>query len=125
LIPPACHGAAVRCACAGLAGPDLTGLWVSATSYDPSHILVQIRPGASATALPGTTLGQALDLVPGLYEVNLLPGTTVTQALASYRADPHVLTAEPDYNVAPSWLPNDPRLSDQWNMHNTGQQAGR
>jgi subtilisin family serine protease len=91
---------------------------------DPSHLLVRFHPGVTPAALPGTSLGQALSLVPGLYEVDLSSGTTVAGALAAYRGDARVFTAEPDYLVTTSWTPNDPSFSQQWALRNTGQNAG-
>jgi subtilisin family serine protease/subtilisin-like proprotein convertase family protein len=93
-------------------------------AYSPSDILVTFRPGVTAAALPGTTLGQKLDLVPGLYEVMLTPKVTVAQALGEYRADPQVRSAEPDSLLKSSSVPNDPQFSSQWDLQNTGQNGG-
>src|SRR5260370_102120 len=63
---------------------DLSGLAVNPAAYSQTDILVTFRPQAgssSASALAGTTVGQALPLVPGLHEVDLAGGVTVTQAL--------------------------------------------
>jgi subtilisin family serine protease/subtilisin-like proprotein convertase family protein len=96
-------------------------------TYATGDILVQFQttpPGQTPTALPGTTLGPALSAIPGLYEVLLGGGTTVAAAVAEYRADPRVVSAEPDYNVAASSVPNDPQFSQQWYLNNTGQNGG-
>jgi subtilisin family serine protease/subtilisin-like proprotein convertase family protein len=69
-------------------------------------------------------LGPALGLVSGLYEVQLTAGHTVTQALTAYRADPQVIDVQPDYLLSPSTVPNDPQFSQQWSLHNTGQDGG-
>ncbi len=74
--------------------------------------------------MAGTTLGTSLPLVPGLYQVNLSQGMTVTGALAAYSAEKGVLDAEPDYELTVSSVPNDPLLSQQWNLNNTGQSGG-
>jgi subtilisin family serine protease len=104
---------------------DLSGLMVNPAVNSTTDILVTFRPGAApAAALAGTTVGQALPLVSSLYQVDLSPAVTVAQALAAYRADPRVLTAEPDYQVAVSGVPNDPSFGSQWDMRNTGQNGG-
>jgi subtilisin family serine protease len=110
----------------GPVGPilDLSDLQVDSSTYDHSHVLVQFRAGSAPVALTGSTVGQVVDPSVGLYQVNVLAGTTVEQAVARYRADPSVVTADFDYTVSSSWLPNDPKLSAQWDMHNTGQLGG-
>jgi subtilisin family serine protease len=109
------------------AGPtiDLSGLSVNPADYSQTDILVTFRPGAApAPALAGTTVGPALPLVSGLHQVNLSGSVTVAQALAAYQADPLVLSAEPDYQVSVSGVPNDPNFGTQWDMLNTGQSGG-
>jgi subtilisin family serine protease len=46
---------------------------------------------------------------------------SVEDALASYRNDPDVEYAEPNYILKLTALPNDPRFSAQWGLRNTGQ----
>ncbi len=96
---------------------------------NPSRILVRFRPGLDdqtlAPAVAGTTVGPALGLVPGLREVSLDSGVGVAGALAAYRADPRVLSADPDYLVRVRRTPNDPNLGAQWNLQNTGQLGGK
>jgi subtilisin family serine protease len=57
----------------------------------------------------------------GVQLVRLPPGGSVDAALASYRSDPNVLYAEPNYIVRTGALPNDPDFSLQWGLRNTGQ----
>jgi subtilisin family serine protease len=104
---------------------DVQGVGVRGDSYDPSVVLVRFRPGSAPEAgLAGASVGGPVALVPGLYEVRLSPGVSVAQALAAYRADPRVLTAEPDYRLGVSWTPNDPSFPQQWGLRNTGQSGG-
>ena len=57
---------------------DLSGLAVNPAAYSTTDILVTFRPDAApASALAGTTVGQALPLVSGLYPVNLSGSVTV------------------------------------------------
>jgi serine protease len=48
----------------------------------------------------------------------------VEKALESYRKDPNVLYAEPDYIVHALRIPNDPFFSSLWGLRNTGQNGG-
>lgn len=60
--------------------------------------------------------------LPGLQLVQLDPGVDFQTALATYRSDPSVLYAEPNYiRKALDNTPNDTYFHDLWNMHNTGQ----
>src|SRR5205085_5252642 len=103
---------------------DLPGLGVNPGGYAADHILVEYRPGEAPQALAGTSLGGAVGPLPGLYRVRLSAGTSAAAALAEYRGDARVAAAEPDYYLGGSALPNDPRLAEQWDVRNTGQQGG-
>src|SRR5207244_2255889 len=102
----------------GLAAFDLnlSGLALSPSAYDPSHVLVKFRD--APVALPGTSRAQALGLVPGLREVQLgrLSGE---QALPPYRAAPRARPAEPDSLPTSAAVPNDPKFADHWGLRNT------
>jgi serine protease len=107
---------------------DLNGLTVDSNKYSSTDILVQFQgtpgtPSGPAIAA-GTTLGNALPLATGFYQVNLNKGMTVDKALAEYQAEKGVLNAEPDYELSVSSVPNDPLLSQQWALNNTGQDGG-
>src|SRR5262249_33643162 len=52
-------------------------------------------------------------------------GLSLEQALAQYRADPHVLAAEPDQAVHADVIPNDPLFNQLWGLNNTGQDKGK
>jgi subtilisin family serine protease len=112
------------------AGPilDLSGISVDTSHYSATDILVRFRTqdghATPVTALAGTSIGQPLGLVPGLFEVHLDKGVTVASALAAYRAVPGVLEAEPDYHLSVAQIPNDPLFAQQWDMHNVGQTGG-
>jgi subtilisin family serine protease len=87
-------------------------------AFDPTRILVRFRtPEFHQSLLQGTTIGPALDLVPGLYEVRLGKAVSVASALAAYQADPRVLTAEPDYQLDVARIPNNPDFSQQWDLN--------
>src|SRR5579885_490946 len=108
---------------------DLNGLSLDHSKYSSTDILVRFdgtpgTPGGPAIAA-GTTLGSSLPLATGYYEVELGKGMTVDKALAEYKAEKGVLSAEPDYELTVSTVPNDPLLSQQWGLSNTGQEDGK
>ncbi len=111
---------------------DLHGLSLDHSKFSSTDILVQFqgKPGTpdGPAIAAGTTLGSSLPLAAGFYQVNLAKGMTVDKALAEYKAEKGVLNAEPDYELtvsAASVVPNDPLLSQQWNLNNTGQTGGK
>ena len=57
---------------------DLSALAADPNAYDPSHVLVRLRPGVADPAglhiLDGARFESALPLVPGLWEVRLADG---------------------------------------------------
>jgi subtilisin family serine protease len=101
---------------------DLSSIQLTGSAAT-DNILVQFRSAAltdgTVPVLPGTTVGEALPLVNGLYQINLNPGVTVAAALQAYAADPNVLDAEPDYDLGVSMTPNDPSFSLQTNLGST------
>ncbi len=116
-------------ALAGVA--DFSALQVDAEAYDPHSILVRFQPGAVPAASTSVlTVGNLADpgspisLVAGLWQVNLAEGVDVQTALDSFRADPNVLYAEPNYRVYVSLIPNDPRFPEMYGLNNTGQSGG-
>ena len=69
-------------------------------------------------------MGQQLGLVNNLYEINLSTGVSVAQALAAYNASSIGASAQPDYALSLSAVPNDPGFTQQWALQNTGQTGG-
>jgi serine protease len=100
------------------------------TAFDPSHVLVQWKDGLAHPT--GYGLG-AQALGNGVYRVNLPAVTTVSQALAMFRARPGVEFAQPDYRVQVTATPDDPSFGSQWGLNaigapqawNTGTGTGR
>jgi subtilisin family serine protease/subtilisin-like proprotein convertase family protein len=107
---------------------DLYGLAVNPNQFSSTDILVRFQTTPGTTGGPalatGTSLGSALPLESNTYQVNLGKGMTVAKALAVYKAERGVLDAEPDYDLTVSEVPNDPLLSQQWSLNNTGQNGG-
>jgi serine protease len=97
---------------------------LAAGPYDPSQVLVQFRTNTPPSFnIPGAVLGQSLNAVPGLYQVNL-KGLSVANALTAFQMIPNVISAEPDYLVTTAGTPNDPNFGSQWGFQNTGQSGG-
>ena len=105
---------------------DLSGLQINPNNYASTDILVQFRnPTATPQSLlAGTTIGQQLPLVNGLYEVDLVNGVTVQQAVAAYQANQAVVTAQPDFYLNVQGVPSNANINQEWALNNTGQTGG-
>jgi subtilisin family serine protease len=66
-----------------------------------------------------------LDIVGALELVMLPDELSVAEALESYRKDPSVLYAEPDFIVHVLATPDDPNFSRQWALWNTGKDGAK
>src|SRR5262245_59109267 len=107
---------------------DFRSLTVDPSSYDPSGILVRLRPGIAdpraLEILQGTEFTSPLSLVPGLWEVHLSDGVSVEAALEAYGLSPYVLGASPNQLLHVDQIPNDPQFGSTWGLNNTGQTGG-
>ncbi|MCU0961970.1 MAG: S8 family serine peptidase [Pirellulaceae bacterium] len=99
--------------------------------YAEDRILVRFADAHDAAAdallgqlLIGAAADRAFDILPGLHQVRLPRGVSVEAALETFRDNPHVLYAEPDYRLHIDSLPNDPLFAQLWGMDNTGQTGG-
>ena len=103
-------------------------LFVAAGENTTNKTLVGLMPksvGCHLNALGGATISQKYTLVPDLYLVTLPAGQQVDQVLSAYNATPGIRYAEPNYVVrVAATTPNDPRFSELWGLHNTGQTGG-
>lgn len=102
-------------------------LLVDPTTYMSNTILVQFKPDAVLSGdidLHGAKITQSLELVDGLYELELSQGMSVEGALAVFQADTRVATAEANYRLMLEGIPNDPRFSSMYGLNNTGQTGG-
>jgi subtilisin family serine protease/disulfide oxidoreductase YuzD/DNA-binding cell septation regulator SpoVG/subtilisin-like proprotein convertase family protein len=91
--------------------------------YDSSTILVRVDPGVkdlSSLSISGAVSAIPLSLVPGLWEVQLAPGTSVTDVYLSTSINPLVTQVSFNYRVGLQQIPNDTLFSDQWAWNNTG-----
>jgi len=96
------------------------------------HVMVKLAPGATEAMLKAAseTIGGGIRRkmrAPRLYLVRI-PATRIEdfeEALSGLEKSAGVVGyAEPDYMTRPCATPNDPRFSEQWGLHNTGQLEG-
>lgn len=93
------------------------------------RIIVKYINGASIEQIrsklaAAQSLEQSWELTgSGLGVMKISPTADLEKAIAALKQDPNVLYAEPDYKVQIASLPNDPRFSEQWGLHNEGQPA--
>jgi subtilisin family serine protease len=102
--------------------------------YAPDVVLVSFRQEAPLARRLTSVQRQGLEVQPGhqspyfarlrLSPQLLAAGQTVESRVAALRQDPAVRWAEPDWIVHTCAVPNDPRFSEQWGLHNTGQTGG-
>ena len=97
----------------------------------PTELLVKFRRSTARarvenalSRVPQAAAIRAYRVVPQLYRVRIAQGTTLEQALDTYRRDPDVEYAEPNYVLSIDATPNDPRFSELWGLHNAGQLGG-
>lgn len=96
--------------------------------YKDGEVIVKFRDGASAVtiAAAGTKTGTHVmkSFTAGshrLHHLKLGKGVSVEAAIATYRQDPAVEYAEPNYIYELAGIPNDSLFSQLWGLHNTGQ----
>ncbi len=96
----------------------------------PGEYLIKFKGHAGATSIQRTLSKvelrsvRAYKSVTGLRLVKLAAGVDEQRALATYRSSSDVEYVEPNYIYRALAVPNDPRFSEQWGMHNTGQTGG-
>ncbi len=100
-------------------------------NYAEDRILVRFADGAdlpshriASEIVRGASVDREFPVVPGLRQIHLPAGLHVESALQAFRNNPHVLYAEPDYQLQVSETPNDPLLEELWGLNNTGQSGG-
>jgi len=111
-------------------GPELTNNTSPDRIYAEDHVIVKFKKDSSSAAIASANAKvQAIkvkkfNIVKNLHLIKLSPGVSLKKALESYRKDPNVLYAEPDYIVHALGIPNDPYFGSLWGLHNTGQNGG-
>jgi len=93
--------------------------------YAPGRVIVKLVDGGteeSLRALSARARGRSVarSAYADFVVVQLDPAADVVQAAAELAAAPGVVYAEPDAIRYPSYVPNDPLYSLQWNFHRLG-----
>ncbi len=99
--------------------------------YVPGRLLVRFKASRSLSVRPtahavvGARVVMQFKHVNALEMVELPETKSIVQALASYRQNPDVLYAEPDYILhTHDTQPDDPMFDYLWGLRNIGQQNG-
>ena len=118
--------------------PPLADAQGRAAGAVPGELIVKYKPGSDPAAR-GRARGRVKAALKRQHRVergtanetvqelvSLPDGSNLTAAAAALAEDPSVEFAEPNWIYRHFATPNDPRLSQQWGLHNTGQViAGR
>lgn len=100
------------------------------TDFMDGRVLIGLTSGVEQSALAfvnsSSLVSSTKHLGFGVYEVDLKPGVTVSQAISAFNGRNGVRYAQPDYKVKPTATPNDPSFQDGtlWAHNNTGQNGG-
>jgi subtilase family serine protease len=121
----------------GLMAPSSRDLKAAQDPPIPGEIIVKFRPGMAASAKADVhrqAAGTRLDEIArtGVQRVRVVPGNE-SAAIARYRRNPNVLSAEPnfirrippvllDHSPGTPVVPGDHHFNEQWALHNIGQQ---
>ncbi|MFC4075689.1 S8 family peptidase [Salinithrix halophila] len=85
--------------------------------YVPGEMIVKFKPGTTATvksSLHGKKHAKVISRNTRMgFEVLKVKGMSVKEAVKSYKKNPNVEYAEPNYIMKASWTPNDPYYSSQ------------
>jgi subtilisin family serine protease/subtilisin-like proprotein convertase family protein len=104
-----------------------SALSIDSSSYASDHVLVSLSSTATPASAGLTNSPLVTDVHSiglGLYQVNLVAGVSVGQAISVFSGANGVLFAEPDYTVGLQLTPNDPSYGSLWGLNNTGQSGG-
>ncbi len=98
-------------------------------TYAPGELLVKYKQGIPTALQEAYNVelgGVEIQEFPfiGVYHLEIPPHLTVEEAVKKFSADPNVEYAEPNYIVYADSTPDDPRFSELWGLHNTGQTGG-
>ncbi len=93
------------------------------------ELIIKFKPGVLAKAKRTFARQFNLDAIKEYSHVKISSfkikyGTDVLSICEGLKNDPRIEYAEPNYIVNADATPNDPRFSDLWGLHNTGQTSG-
>ena len=100
------------------------------SKYKSGEILIKYKREASAERIDAHSAQLGLVAVKRFPEIGIevckIPAElSVEEAIRRCEQSPIVEYAEPNYIYHIDEIPNDPRFSDLWGMHNTGQAGGK
>lgn len=113
-----------------LSSPGFSAVMVpDETTIQPDEIIVVFKPGVSDQEKKSSIRKHGHESLRGFQHLNghvvgLHGKQTVDEALNSYRLDPRVAYAEPNFRVQAGAIPNDALLGAVWALQNTGQKVG-
>jgi subtilisin family serine protease len=92
----------------------------------PGQVIVQFKPGVSASARGSTRREADVGMVqslrsPGQQLLEVQPGQTVASAIRELESDSRVKYAQPNFIYHATAVPNDRWFGQLWGMRNTGQ----
>jgi subtilisin family serine protease len=101
----------------------------AAADHAPGEVLVKFKRGTRASERQQTHAVEDVDVLSeireiGVERVRTRRGESTEALLQRYRQNPLVEYAEPNIIYHARIVPNDPRFSDLWGLHNTGQSGG-
>src|SRR5262249_53985593 len=94
--------------------------------YVPGQLIVKFRSQQGTTARSAALRAHGARVAgsvtkAGAVLVDLPHGASVSQVASEMRRDPSIAWVQPNYYQHGGGMPNDPLLSQQWALHNTGQ----
>ncbi len=87
-------------------------------SYKEGELIVRFKnpqKAAKSVSLQKSSIIRKFQRLP-VHHIKLPAGVSVQEAVASFKSDPNVLYAEPNYRVRKSVVPNDPNYGSQWHL---------
>lgn len=90
------------------------------SQFDTSRLLVKFRDSSAIEPVKGTSVGDEVGLVPGLYTVNVVAGTDLDEVIAAYQSQANVEYAQHDFRIQVAATPNDPRFSSLYGLTKIG-----
>jgi thermitase len=105
-----------------------TGVPANPPEFVAGQVLVKFQPGAAADQIAEAHArigGEVIETLPGIdVQVVRVPAGLEQARLAAYQHNPNVEFAELNGIWRVEWTPDDPRVGEQWQYHNTGQTGG-
>jgi subtilisin family serine protease len=127
LLKPALWFSAIFLLCASILSSAQSN---QPAKYVPGQLLVKFRANTRPASVRAAHLAVAANVVDtfnsveGLQLVRIPASMKLSAALATYRANPQVQYAEPDYIVHSFQTPTDPLFPSMWSLLNNGQSGG-